>query len=97
MADGNATEMVAATWQTQRQWPTATEMGNGNGNGDRVGDNDGDGDGNRNGDSHCEGDNDRQGCLFMCQQCAVLWQGRHLASTPMDTKESACTSAAKWG
>ncbi len=39
----------------------------------------------------------KAGCLFMCQQCAVLWQGRHLASTPMDTKESAFTSAASWG
>ncbi len=26
----------------------------------------------------------------MWQQCAVLLEGRHLASTPMDTKESAC-------
>ncbi len=26
----------------------------------------------------------------MCRQCAVLLEGRHLASTPMDTKESAC-------
>ncbi len=39
----------------------------------------------------------REGCLFMCQQCAVLWQGQHLASTPMDTKEYAFTSAASWG
>ncbi len=29
--------------------------------------------------------------------CAVLWQGQHLASTPMDTKEGAFTSAASWG
>ncbi len=28
---------------------------------------------------------------------AVLWQGQHLASTPMDTKESAFASAASWG
>jgi hypothetical protein len=33
----------------------------------------------------------RKGCLFMCWQCAALWQGRHLASTPMNTKESAFT------
>jgi hypothetical protein len=26
----------------------------------------------------------------MWRQCAVLLEGRHLASTPMDTKESAC-------
>ncbi len=39
----------------------------------------------------------KEGCLFMCQQCAALWQGQHLASTPMDTKESAFTSAASWG
>jgi hypothetical protein len=31
----------------------------------------------------------RKGCLFMWQQCAVLLEGQHLASTPMDTKESA--------
>ncbi len=37
------------------------------------------------------------GCLFMCRQCAALWQGQHLASTPMDTNESAFTSAASWG
>ncbi len=39
----------------------------------------------------------RQGCLFMCRQCAALWQRWHLAFTPMDTKESAFTSAASWG
>ncbi len=32
----------------------------------------------------------RKGCLFMCRQCAVLLEGRHLASTPMDTNKSAC-------
>jgi hypothetical protein len=26
----------------------------------------------------------KEGCLFMCWQCAALWQGGHLASTPMD-------------
>ncbi len=26
----------------------------------------------------------------MWRQCAVLFEGQHLASTPMDTKESAC-------
>jgi hypothetical protein len=26
----------------------------------------------------------------MWRQCAVLLEGRHLASTPMDTKKSAC-------
>ncbi len=30
----------------------------------------------------------REGCFFMCRQCAVLWQGQHLASTPMDTLHS---------
>ncbi len=30
----------------------------------------------------------REGCLFMCQRCAAMWHGQHLASTPMDTKES---------
>ncbi len=32
----------------------------------------------------------RKGCLFMWQQCAVLLEGRHLASTPMDTNKYAC-------
>ncbi len=39
----------------------------------------------------------RKGCLFMWRQCATLLDGQHLASTPMDTKESAITSAASWG
>ncbi len=30
-------------------------------------------------------------------QCAALLEGQHLASTPMDTKESAFTSTASWG
>ncbi len=29
----------------------------------------------------------KKGCL-LCRQCAALWQGRHVASTPMETKES---------
>ncbi len=29
----------------------------------------------------------RKGCLFMWWQCAALWQVRHLASTPMDTRK----------
>jgi hypothetical protein len=32
----------------------------------------------------------RKGCLFMWRQCAVLLEGQHLASTPMDTNKSAC-------
>ncbi len=39
----------------------------------------------------------RKGCLFMWQRCAALLEGQHLASTPMDTKENAFTSAASWG
>ncbi len=39
----------------------------------------------------------RYGCLFMCRQCAALWQGLHIASTPIDTKKCAFTSAASWG
>ncbi len=39
----------------------------------------------------------KAGLPLMCWRCAALWQGRHLASTPMDTKESAFTSAASWG
>ncbi len=39
----------------------------------------------------------RKGYLFMWQRCAVLLEGRHLASTPVDTKKSAFTSAVSWG
>ncbi len=73
-------------------------LGDGNGDGNRVSNNDGDGDGDRNGNGHGKGNGDKKGgCLFMCWQCPVLLQGRHLASTPMDTKESAFTSNASWG
>ncbi len=71
-------------------------MGNSNHNGDRVGNNNGDGNGNRNGDSHYEGDDDK---ARVASSCAgdVQRYGRHLASTSMDTEESAFTSAASWG
>ncbi len=39
----------------------------------------------------------REGCLFMCLQYAALWQVRHLATAPMNTKESAFTSDASLG
>jgi hypothetical protein len=47
-------------------------------------------DGNCNGNGHKDGFDDvvvmttdtREDCLVMCQQCAVLWQGQHLASPP---------------
>jgi hypothetical protein len=56
-----------------------------------VGDGNGDGDCNGNGNSHGKGNHyKRKGCLFMWRQCAVLLEGQHLASIPMDTNESAC-------
>ncbi len=39
----------------------------------------------------------KEGRFFMWRQCAALLEGRYLASTPMDTKESAFTSVASWG
>jgi hypothetical protein len=32
----------------------------------------------------------REGCLFMCQQCAVLWQGQRLASPPWTLRSVHC-------
>ncbi len=32
----------------------------------------------------------RDVCLFMCQQCAVLWQGWHLASLPWKQRSVHC-------
>ncbi len=31
-----------------------------------------------------------EGCLFMCQQCAALWQGQHLASSPWTQRNVHC-------
>jgi hypothetical protein len=73
----------------------ATAMGNGNGNGDGVGNDDKDGNGNCNGNGHGKGD-DYKGRVASSCAGDVLWQGQHLASTPMDTKESAFTIAASW-
>ncbi len=77
---------------------------NGNGDGDEVGNNnrDGDGDGNGvgdgNGDSNgdCNGNNHNEGNHYkgrVASSCAgnvqCFLEGRHLASTPMDTNKSA--------
>ncbi len=88
MADGNATAMG-----------DCNSNGNGNGNGDSgiVGNGVGDGDGNGDGDSHGKGNHYKEGLpLHVAEMCSIL-EGRHFASTPMDTKESAFTSAASWG
>ncbi len=73
----------------QWQW-----CGNGNGDGNRDGNSDHndnrDGDGNSDDDGNGNGNNDvvitktlsRVGCLYMCRQCATLWQGQRLASPP---------------
>jgi hypothetical protein len=66
--------------------------------GDGIDNGDGDSDGNQNGDIHSNGNNDvvvtmtdtREGCLFMCQQCAALWQGRCLASPPWAQRSVHC-------
>ncbi len=68
--------------------------GNDNGNGNGVGNGNGDGDGNGNGNGHGKG-NHYKGRV--ASSCGGNLEGRHLASTPMDTKESAFTSAASWG
>ncbi len=73
-------------------------MGDGNGNGNRVGNDNGDGNGNCNGDGHGEGNGDKGPVASSCaDNVQRFWTGRHIASTPMDTKESAFTSAVSWG
>ncbi len=66
-------------------------------NGDGDGDSDGDGDGDNNSNGHGEGNNDKgrvaSSCAGNVQHCG---RGNNLASTPMDTKESAFTSTASW-
>ena len=81
---------------------TATAMSDcdndGDGNGDRVGNGDGDGNGNGNGNSHGKGNHYKGRVASSCAgNVQHFLEGRHLASTPMDTKESAFTSAASWG
>jgi hypothetical protein len=86
MADSNG------RWQWQWQWPMVTEMamamadgdGNGNGNSNR------DGNSNCNHNDHSNGNDDvvvtmtdtREGCLFMCQQCAGTGRGNALPPSP---------------
>ncbi len=74
----------------------ATAMGNNNGDGDGVGNEDGDGDGNCNGNGHGEGDDDKGRVASSCAG-DVQRYGRGNTFAPMDTKESAFTSAASWG
>ncbi len=95
MADGNATEMVVAIvdgnrngngqWQRQRQWAiatatvktTATELATAT-RWQRQ----------WQWQRPQQGQPlQRKGCLFMWRQCAVLLDGQHLASTPMDTRK----------
>ncbi len=75
---------------------TATAMGDcdgnsngdGDGNGNKVGNGDGDGDGNGNGNGHGKGDHYKVRVASSCGgnvQCFL--EGRHLASTPMDTNK----------
>ncbi len=67
---------------------------NGNGNGNRV--EVGDGDGNGKGDSHGKGDHKGRVASSCGGNVQRFWMG-DTASTPMDTKESAFTSAASCG
>ena len=84
------------TMATMMAMVTVTAMADGNGNGD--GDGDRDGDGNRNGNGHSNGNDDivvtttdtREGCLFMCGQCAALWQGQRFASPPWTQRSMHC-------
>ena len=65
--------------------------GDGNGDGAGVGNSDGDGNSNGNGDGHGKGDHYKGRVASSCGgnvQCFL--EGRHLASTPMDTNKSAC-------
>jgi hypothetical protein len=77
MADGNATETVAAMVDGNRngngQWQWA--MDNGNGDSDRVSNDNGDGNGNRNGNGHGEGDDDKGRVSSSCA-CNVQRYGR---------------------
>jgi hypothetical protein len=76
----------------------ATVMGNSNGNGDRVGDKDGDNDGNCNGGGHGEGNDDKGRVASSCASDVQRYgRGNTLPPSPMDTKESAFTSAVSWG
>ncbi len=77
---------------------TAMSDCDGIGNGDRVGNGNRDGNGDGNGDGHGKGNHYKGRVASSCGgdvQCFL--EGRHLASTPMDTKESAFTSAVSWG
>jgi hypothetical protein len=98
--DGNSN----GQWQGRWQWPKATTMvmanddGNGNNNGDGNGNRNGNGNGNGNGDTMAMAtatmtvttNDTREGCLFMCWQCAVLWQGEYLASPPWSQRSKHC-------
>ncbi len=98
MADSNATETAAVMIDGDRngKWLTATAMGSSDGNGNRVGDGDGDGDGNHNGDSHARATMTKGGLpLHVPELCSAV-AGATPCLHPMDTKESAFTSAASW-
>jgi hypothetical protein len=83
---------------------TVTAMGNGDSNGNNNGNGNVDVDGNRDGNDNCNGnghgkDDNNKGrvassCTGNVQRCG---RGDTFASTPMDTKECAFTSAASWG
>ncbi len=73
-------------------------MGNSNGDGDGVGDDNGDGNGDRNGNGHGKGDDDEGRVASSCAGNVQRYgRGNTLPPPPMDTKESAFTSAASWG
>ena len=73
-------------------------MGDGDGDGKGVGNSNGHGNGDCNGNGHDESNNDKgrvaSSCTGNVQRCG---RGDTFASTPMDTKECAFTSAASWG
>jgi hypothetical protein len=68
----------------------------GNGGGNKDGDGDCNGYGDCNGNDDCHDTDTREGCLFMCRQCASLWQGRRLASPPLAQKVRIAQCCAIW-
>ncbi len=103
MADGDATERVAAmvdgdrngNGRRQRRWATA--MGNGNGDGDGVGDNNGDGDGDCKGDGHGEGDDDKGRVASSCAGNVLCYGRGDTLPPPSWTQRKVHLPATSWG
>ncbi len=94
--NGNRDGDSDCQWQRQQQWLTAMAMAmangncNCNGNGEGNSNCNGNGDGNGNDDIVVTTTDTREGCLFMCRQCAALWQWQRLASPPWTQRSVHC-------